>query len=287
MPEFKYDVPFKEINNFRVVRLDGTEFDVKDYGLYVNEYDPGAPDYEQYTDSAPGRVGLLDKGADIRGRTIKMQCTLEAYDSNDFDSKRSMIYNIFDSRQPFWLIRDQNKGKRILVRSTGGINIPQKGRKGKFTLTLFAAFPFWESVGDTSDPFNASAGVWGVGTGMINQDQVEYEFYDTTFAVWNGSDVQVDPRFMPLKINLYAVMEDQIIIRNTTNNTRWAILDIGNAPVYLEVNIDGLNSQVGGANAFRSTTKEFIVLEPGWNIFQVIGPVDTLTIDFEFKFYGY
>ena len=147
--------------------------------------------------------------------------------------------------------------------------------------------PFWRTKYTTKDVetlgFQATAEKFGLADDL-NIDYPKYTFTENKFTVWNGGNVTLDPRNMPLKIKLkHLVTDGKFKLTNKTTGETFGYYAprTGNT-----VDLDGVQAFVGyQANRLRETNRKYISIVPGKNEIEFSGgTMDDIQFDFPFYF---
>lgn len=267
-------------NNFRIQRLDGKVYNMKDVGVIVNRLVVESPSPIHYREKIEGADGFIDMGTEYDGRKIQADCTLIAVDLLDYALSRDEVFRIFDSRQPFYLLPDESQGKRILVKYDSPYSLSRVADIGEFALSFVSSSAYFESIGTTLDPKTFDAEVWQVGQGLM-VDEAKYLHTTNTFSIYNAGDVTIDPRKYPLLIR-YKGASTNLSIENTTTGDKWNYTKTTTANDV--ISLDGVRSLKNGVSVFGDTNRKLITIAPGWNDFVIQG-ASQFEIIFDFRFY--
>lgn len=241
---------------------------------------------EQQIDGIPG---VIDYGYNLKGREIKMNFMTEHYhDTFDHRLQRDEIYNLFDS-YPYLYVSDDTVPSRVLKITIDGSFTPERYGYWYSTFEVDArvtGLPYWRTKYTTQDiETNGYSGLvekFGTADG-INVDRTKYTFTETTFKVWNGGNVTVDPRNMMLNIRLYKLATDgKFTMTNKTTGEAFKYTEVRNGST---VDLNGVKALLGLAqNKLRDTNRKFISLVPGENEITISGGT-VENIQFDFPFY--
>lgn len=147
--------------------------------------------------------------------------------------------------------------------------------------------PYLETTYTTQDlqstSYSADAKKYGLVDG-VNVDYLKYTFTESEFSIWNGGNVTIDPRNMPLKIELYNMA--------TTGNLRIDNLTTGEYHVFYpsfsgnHYVLDGaIFRTASGTNRLRDTNRKYITLVPGLNEIKISnGTFDRAVFTFPFYY---
>ncbi|WIL68756.1 phage tail domain-containing protein [Staphylococcus cohnii] len=239
---------------------------------------------EQAIDGIPG---VIDYGYNLKGREIKMNFMTEHYhDTYDHRLQRDEIYNLFDS-YPYLYVSDNTVPSRVLKITIDGSFTPERYGYWYSTFEVDArisSLPYWRTKYTTQDiekdGYSGLVEKFGTADG-INIDRTKYTFTETTFKVWNGGNVTVDPRNMMLYIKMFYVKGTGSITNKTTGEKLNIIKDWkGN-----HLTIEGVKIiKATNVNGLRDTNRKFISLVPGNNEIEIKG-LEFTKISFDFPYY--
>ncbi|MFZ7936210.1 phage tail family protein [Bacillus thuringiensis] len=265
-----------------VQRLDGKTYKLEEIGILTRDFNPSSPSPKHNTEEIDGRHGAIDFGTVYEPRKINCSFYLKAVDMWDYALLRDEVFNIFDSRKPFYIIDRRNPGKRWLVKCNNSYEIDQQRVYGFFEIEFITVnLPFAESVGTTLSPFTFDSELWQVGQGLIAED-MHYKFQNTSFRVYNAGVVAINPKEMPLAIRVYGVTQNLSIINRTTGDV-WKYTGETTASDVIE--LIGVRSLKNGGSIFGKTNYKLINISPGWNEFVISGVTGSFKIEFDFRFY--
>lgn len=274
-------------NSLKIIRLDGTEYHLKDYGIYVESFNPSAPPPVHYQEDIPGMHGLMDGGTDYGGRSIPVELALKGLSINDYYLLKNEVFRMFDSRQPFYVVYDREPGKRWKVKYNSPYSItPLIPKVGKTQIELMSFLPFAQSIGTTLDPLTFEIGLWQWGMN-IPFDEVKYIHDTNSFQINNLGDEVIDPRSvadlpdLPLIIEYRGASSNLKIINDTTGDEVAFNLSTSSNDV---IRIEGVQYRRNGLNIIDDTNQELISLAPGINNIRLQGTSGSFQIKFDFRF---
>lgn len=242
---------------------------------------------ERYEETVNGIPGTIDYGFDFKDREITLKFQMEHYhDTFDFRLQRDEIYNIFSSNNHLY-VSDNLVPTRIIKLQVDGQFIPERYGYWYSTLEVTGksvGLPFWQTKYTTqkieASGYTAIAEKYGMADG-ININLPNYSFTDSTFSVWNGGNVTIDPRNMPLFIKMFYVKGTGTITNKTTGEFFKITEDWSNN----HLTIDGTKViKATSVNALRSTNRKFITLVPGKNEIEIKGLIFK-KVEFDFPYY--
>lgn len=247
---------------------------------------------ERYTETIKGIPGTIDYGFDYKERS---DCSLTFFlrhyhGEHDYLLLESEINAFLDS-QPFFYVSRNNLPTRVLK-----VTIDSSYKTERILGSMYATVevpvtiigpPFWRTKYTTQDietkGFEATAEQFGLADGL-NIDYPKYTFTENKFTVWNGGNVILDPRNMPLKIKLKHLVTDGKF--KLTNKTTGETFEYYAPRTGNTVDLDGVQAFVGyQANRLRETNRKYISIVPGKNEIEFNGgTVDDVQFDFPFYY---
>ncbi|MFB1100916.1 phage tail family protein [Terribacillus sp. JSM ZJ617] len=277
-------VPPRTSHNFKIARKDGKTYDMYEIGLLVNKLSLRSPAPNHVREEAEGRNGFWDMGTTYGGRVIESELSMFPSDLPDYALLQNEIFFMFDSREPFYLIRDREPGKRWLVKVDSEYSMEELVLRGDFSLTFISPSPFCESINTTEDLQSFDVPNWQIGMGLSSEEgSKDYSFKSTSFKLYNPSNVIVDPLEHELAITIKAVAGTYFQMQNETTGDVFRYEGKLSAGDVLILNRS--EYELNTANIIRSTNRELIQLAPGWNTFTVTGTSSIDEIKFLFRFY--
>ena len=239
---------------------------------------------ERHTDKVEGMPGEVNYGTSYTSRDVELTMWFKAKDTIDYRLLRDELYAYFDSYDYFYVI-ETNKPTRAL-KIVIDENIQDKRINtyyGEITINAKTVDnPFWVSLYTTKElndsGYSALVEKYGL-VDSIHDEYQQYKFSKRNFSIWNAGNVTVEPETMYLKITATGTNGNLEIQNKTTGDVFKVDAEFGGNLV-----IDGMNTQLKGANVFRETNKRYISLASGTNEFEVIGRFTDITIDFRFYY---
>lgn len=294
-----------------IVKKDGSSYRLSDYGV-VYDFVVNSITIEGYAEKMEGRSGQIDYGADYGVRRITIPMKFKHYDMHDYAHLRDVIYEILTDTDSYY-IREMRRpkrleyefidfgqvprykaqtrnryvgGKQYLVRLVSEITPEQIYDGGEIEIEFETTeLPFAETIYTTmdidSDGLSDIAEKYGL-SDNINTDFTAYNHTSTSFTIWNGSNVTINPEEVPLIISFDNVSTSGgAEVKNVTTNEEF----IYNGELSGEnIIIDGVQVTNGYVNRLRETNREFISLAPGKNEIELKN-VSFDELSFDFKFY--
>ena len=261
--------------------LNGKKYDIEDYGLFVEDYNIPSMNIEHITESIEGRQSVIITESNYRERLISVRLGYYVKDYSDYILLRNELFSLLGRTEPFYITFKDEPKKRWYVR-VGSQFVTEKEMEvlGSIDLEFLCENSFSESVGTTLDPLTFDVEKWQTGQGLITESP-SYVHTQSTFKIYNASDISLDPRQLPLKIEFKGTSKNLKIINHTTGDT-WEYS--GTSGANDTITLNGIRSLMNGMSIFGNTNKKLITIAPGWNDFEVTGGSDFL-ITFDFRFY--
>lgn len=269
-------------NNFRVIRQNGEVFDMMENGIIVNKFVPDSPSPRHNRETIDGRDGYIDQGTSYDGKVIDSKITILAVDDYDYPLLRNQIFKMFDSREYFYIVPDEEPGKRYRVKYDSSFSLTRFSRfGGEFDITFSSDLAYAESLGSTLDPLTFDVEKWQVGQGLI-AEELKYIHKTTSFKIFNAGDIAIDPREHDFEISIKgkSAMPD---ITNLTTGDKWESFFYTSE--HETIVIDGVKTMVDGwKSMFTETNRQLITLAPGWNDIRISGMQGEFEVKFDFRF---
>jgi phage-related protein len=262
-------------------------------GLIFLSFQVDSPDPITTTSTIPGMDGVFDRGTTYGPRTMAARFMLQADNFYDYSLLETEVERLFDSREPFNIIDEDNPGMRWRnVKRNGQINWSTKNRRtGIAEIPLFCPSPYRESIGSLLDPYTFESELWQWGQNIPFEDEegnfIDFAFTHSTrsFSIWNLGDAVVDPRHRMLEV-YYRGASRNLVIENLTTGDRWQYNGNSNADDLIL--LDGVFSRKtsGGltTSIFPYTNRKLIKLAPGENKIQLTGTLGSFRCEFDFRF---
>ncbi|MEM5659949.1 phage tail family protein [Bacillus toyonensis] len=261
--------------------LNGTIFDLDEIGVETRDFNPSAPSPKHSYEEIEGSHGAIDLGTVYGPRKINCSFYIKANDMRDYALFRDEVFNIFDSRQAFYIIDKRNPGKQWLVKCESEYEIDQQRIYGFFDIKFISASPFAESIGTTLTPLDIDLGLWQIGQGLTFEDP-KYVHSTSSFRIYNAGNVPLNPRRMPLLITFKGASTN-LKIKNKTTGDEWSYT--GTTSVNDIIRLDQVRFTKNSLSIVRDTNKKLITLNSGFNDFEITGATGAFSISFDFRFY--
>lgn len=265
--------------------LDGTQIDIAEYSLAVEDYEIPSVEIEHTAVSVDGLDNQIVTQTRYAGRIIPVIFCYLARDYQDYTLLRNELNVLFVRKVPFYIIFKDEPNKRWLVRLANQF-APEKELEtiGSVTVNFRCEKINAESVGTSLDLQNKGtwdAALWGFSSGIDYDTRYNYTFNSNSFVVKNIGNESVDPRESMLDIILKGTFSNQVKITNHTTGD--VFIYNGSLTSTDELKLTGIRTIKNGVSALRNTNKKLLTLTPGDNQITVEGGTVS-SIVFNFKF---
>ena len=257
-------------------------------GVLPLDFLVSAIEKERYVENVNGIPGNINYGFDYKDREVSLNFWLRHY-YGEYDQKllKSELYAMLDS-QPYFYVSDDRLPTRVLKLAIDEPYLPDRINGSNISSLEFKCqiigLPFWRTKYTTQEieasGYTAIEEKYGLADG-INVDYPNYTFDTKTIYVWNGGNVTIDPRNMPLSIKVNNINSNgNFTIVNDTTGEQF----IYKTPIGATVlNLKGTKVLISTYNYLRDTNRKFISLKPGLNKLRFLnGEFDNIRIDFPF-----
>lgn len=260
-------------------------------GVLPLDFLVSAIEKERYVENIKGIPGPIDYGFDYKDREVTLNFWLRHF-HGEHDQKllKSELYAMLDS-QPYFYVSDDRLPTRVLKLAVDEPYLPDRINGSNISTLEFKCqiigLPFWRTKYTTQDVetkgFEAIAEQFSLADGL-NIDYPKYTFTENKFTVWNGGNVTLDPRNMPLKIKIKHLLTDGNF--KLTNKTTGETFEYYAPRTGNTVDLDGVQAFVGyQLNRLRQTNRKYISIVPGINEIEYSGgTMDDIQFDFPFYF---
>ncbi|PTJ25995.1 phage tail family protein [Staphylococcus simulans] len=243
---------------------------------------------ERITASVDGIPGHVNYGFNYKDREVKLNFVNEHfYDTFDFRLQRDEIYNMLDSYPYVYICDDKLPTRLLAVTIDASYQIERYGYwYSTFEIeAVIYNLPFWRTKYTTQDiqntGYTALVDRYGMADGF-NIDYPNYSFTSSEFSVWNGGNVTIDYRNMPLNITIFgATSSNNFTVENLTTGEKFVAQ---RALSNHTVNLKGAMFLLNNLNRLRESNRKFIKLVPGENKIKISNGTFK-RIDFEFPFF--
>lgn len=261
-----------------------------DYPVGVTPLDflVSAIEKERYIETVNGIPGNVNYGFDYKEREVTLNFWLRHY-HGEHDQKllKSELYAMLDS-QPYFYVSDDRLPTRVLKLTVDESYLPDRiNGSNIFTLEIkgqIIGLPFWQSRFTTHHiqqyKYNANNELFGLGDN-IHLDYLDYSFKIYEFDIWNGGNVDLDPRDMYIKYTLNNVTTNgNLTIENVTTGEKFVFKEsLVNQTLY----INQTKVNVGVVNRLRDSNRKFPTIKKGLNHFKISNCTYS-SIDIDFRY---
>ncbi|MCD8914273.1 phage tail family protein [Staphylococcus simulans] len=243
---------------------------------------------ERITASVDGIPGHVNYGFNYKDREVKLNFVNEHFhDTFDFRLQRDEIYNMLASYPYVYICDDKLPTRLLAVTIDASYQIERYGYwYSTFEIeAVIYNLPFWRTKYTTQDiqntGYTALVDRYGMADGF-NIDYPNYSFTSSEFSVWNGGNVTIDYRNMPLNITIFgATSSNNFTVENLTTGEKFVAQ---RALSNHTVNLKGAMFLLNNLNRLRESNRKFIKLVSGENKIKISNGTFK-RIDFEFPFF--
>src|SRR5690625_7548638 len=116
-------------------------------------------------------------------------------DKYDYALMETHVNRLFDTKEPFSIIDEDNPGRRWKnIKRSGKIEFEREGAKtGVVTVPLISFSPYAQSIGSLLDPYTFESELWQFGMNIPLED-FGYVHNTRQLSIWNLGDKEVNPR---------------------------------------------------------------------------------------------
>lgn len=239
--------------------------------------------YQQNT----GVDGQTLVAANFDKSTVNANFYLRYKSYYDFMLAKHEVYRLFSNRRSLRIRTDAEPALVKYVVATPFDITPTEdfANDSKFTIPFDNPSGYKYSL-SRSDEISTDNEAVQMGMYLPTNKDLSYHFTDTSFQVFNPSDIAIQPyeQRHDLRITI-KFSGSSLTLTNTTNGTSWSYK---NAAAKSDVIIlDGINTTLNGAAASVNTDYGNITLNTGWNSISVTGATDVdITFSFPFIYIG-
>jgi Phage tail protein len=267
-------------------KIDFGNLDIKPYDFQV---DPPEPQHAR--EEVDGADGTNTLGTLLAGRTMRGKFSIKAHDRDDFYLIVSRLYAILNGKNFLYIVDNRQPGKRwarVKVNSRYDIN-RLNPHAGETTIEFMSDYAVCESIFKTVvNQFSVDDDILQYGQGV--PDDLTDIVYDTTaasFSIWNGGDIEIEPRELPLTVEVTAAQTSSnttLSITNYTNGITWSYT--GPTVAGQTIVLDGSKAEIGGASVALKTNYALLNLVPGFNQIERNSGISRVKFMFRFYYYG-
>lgn len=274
---------------FLIRSLEGTATTAASLGMRVTSFEPEGVNIENTFAEVQGRPGNIDQGARHASRRIVVEGNFQAMSHETFPLYRDRINALFASLKAFHLSDNRQPFKRWLVRVDGVVNLEQykTSARGTFSITFVTVgVPYAKStvMNYLMDiEWKNNRGGWGMGLNW--GDEIKYIHTGYTFTEMNYGNVEIDPRFMDLEIEVTfnGSGTGAFELNNLTTGDSFRYEGSYNAGDKLT--LENIYARKNSINVDRMTNLKYLRLAPGANNFQVWIPSGSFSVKFLYNYY--
>lgn len=240
---------------------------------------------EEVIDGIPGNV---DYGFNYSSRALTLNFYTEHFHGeHDYRLLRNELYAFLDSYEYLYISENSLPSRMLRITIDDEITPERYGAwYSQVEVTArISGLPFWQtkytSMQFEEQGYDALVERFGLADG-INTSYPNYIFKDNTFYIWNGGNVDIDPRYMTLYIRLKNVKSSgNLTIENLTTNEKFIYKPaVDNA----HIDLYGAKILMGASNKLRDSNRKFISLKVGLNEIKVSNATHQGAL-FTFPFY--
>lgn len=265
--------------------LDGTSFDIEEYGLKRLFHRIPSTEIEHITEEIDGCDGEIIVETRYKNRTISVEMMYQTVDILDYYLIRDELNGIFTRKDAFFIIFKREPYKRWKVKLETQFKTEPHPYVGTFTVEFRTVIPYAQSVGTSLElaEQNFDSGLWGFGSRIDVDIDYEYVFNQPNFVIHNIGNVPIDPRQHDLEIVLKGTFSNGVTIKNATTEDEYRYN--GSLSSADELKLSGIRTFKNGISDFRRTNHKLITLGVGANNFTVEGgTVNSIAFNFRFLY---
>lgn len=265
-----------------VERKNGQKYKLdKRLGIRVIDFVVESPAPRTTISEIDGMDGHRDLGTTYAGRVLHAKLKMTVPEIYEFALIRNEIFRIFDSREEFYLISEEEPRKRWRVKYDSPFTLGRKNLlNAEVEITFRSPSAYSESIGSLLDPFTFDVELWQFGMNIPLED-FGYTHNTRHFSIWNLGDKVINPRHDMLQI-FYKGISNNLSIYNLTTGDSWKYS--GASQSGDTIMLDGVFSRKNGVSIFGQTNRKLISLAPGENKFSLTGTGEHFQIGFDFRF---
>ncbi|MGG3451168.1 phage tail domain-containing protein [Domibacillus aminovorans] len=266
-----------------IIITENERIDINDYGMRVLRAPIPSPALEHKTEQVDWMDGEVYLGSRYTTRVISAEIAMRSTSHKKIKELKVIFRRLFARKEEFYVMfkNDTMRRYRVVLNNQPdwtdiGVHLTST------TVELRMCSVFAEAPGTTLT-LEPDLHYYQAGEGEIDTSDppVQYIFDQTTFSVFNDSDITIEPENKEIRIELQGMLINPII-RNLTTGDEWSWS--GTASSADIILLDGVRSFKNDVSIFKETNKNVISLLPGWNDFQITGAADFL-IKFDFRMY--
>lgn len=239
--------------------------------------------YQQNT----GVDGQTLVAANFDKSTVNANFYLRYKSYYDFMLAKHEVYRLFSNRRSLRIRTDAEPALVKYVVATPFDITPMEdfANDSKFTIPFDNPSGYKYSL-SRSDEISTDNEAVQMGMYLPTNKDLSYHFTDTSFQVFNPSDIAIQPyeQRHDLRITI-KFSGSSLALTNKTNGTSWSYKKA--AAKSDVIILDGINTTLNGKSASVNTDYGNITLNTGWNSISVTGATDVdITFSFPFIYIG-
>ena len=190
---------------------DFTKLDLESLNVKTLDITVSSPTPVHERTKVDSRHGSLTVGTLLEGRTMSVSFFIRAKDTYDFSLIRNELFRLFNGLDFLYLVDTYEQGKRWKVKVDNSYDIKKINPSvGQFDIEFFSDSPYSESIGSTQNIVDGNFEAWQYGQGLLAEDLI-YDSTASNFQVHNAGDIKIDPRELPLTIEVTASQSNQML----------------------------------------------------------------------------
>ncbi|WP_424349936.1 phage tail domain-containing protein [Latilactobacillus sp. 5-91] len=205
-------------------------------------------------------------------------------DYYDLKLAKHDIYRIFNQKGYFRIRTDAEMGiVKFATAAKFEIKPIEDGaHDALFTIPFENPSGYKYSLARSDNLYNYDSELWQVGMNLPNGEDLNYQFKNNRFKVYNASDIPIDPYFQKHDLKIISHFSGSSLkITNLTNGSSWQYQKPATASD--SIILDGVRTTLNGQPASVNTDFGNLTLEVGWNDIAVEGAT-AMDITFSFPF---
>ncbi|XRJ96319.1 phage tail domain-containing protein [Latilactobacillus sakei] len=268
-----------------IQRLNGKIIDLGKLGFRVKSFNVPSAAYS-HTFQQVGKYGSLLVNTEVQQLSIPLVFDIIATDNYDYELQKLEVNRIFRSDEEFYVINTRIPYLRWKVVAEQ-LQMPQDGnfwRASNISVNLVCSDGYAETTATTLAPFTYESESWGMGTNILNGEDVSYTFNQSNFDFYNASDIPLRAEERPVIIRFNGDAPSGIKLRNETTGQEWNFyMSLKRADNLV---INGLIPTKNAAQCYGNGLSDhgYIDFAPGHNKMTLTGATN-FTVSFETRFY--
>lgn len=252
-------------------------------GVQWLEFTPDPPSSDRDVDSVyHGEVPL---GKRRKPRLIKARFLYTSTQFLDYKILRDELHSLLSPLKEMYAVDSEVPGKRWKVEVESYKQERINGINAEVEIVFYCAKGLAESYGTTLEDYPHKDFMWKYVIGDTGELPWEYELISPEiFTIFNGGNVEVDPRSDELIIEIEARSDGgaYLSLENQTTGDTWEYDQLySSSTTFL---LDGTNTTKNGVNATGDTNLNVITLAPGINNFSLTGANGYYVVKFGFRY---